>query len=113
MSEESAEKYVVFRQRLLTLKDELTKRTEKIKLDLYARREPLSQDFSEQAVEQENFDVLEGLYREGMHEIEQINTALRRIDQGNYGICQKCQEDINLERLQAVPYAVLCVDCAE
>ena len=52
------------------LKSELIKRNEKIKRNLYARQEPLHADFSEQAVEQENFDVLEGLYREGSDEHE-------------------------------------------
>ena len=44
--------------------------------------------------------------------IEEINAALARIDQGVYGRCEACRQDIAKERLQAVPYARHCVRCA-
>ncbi|MEX2549641.1 MAG: TraR/DksA C4-type zinc finger protein [Nitriliruptoraceae bacterium] len=41
----------------------------------------------------------------------QIDDALRRIDNGTYGICERCGEKIELERLEAIPYATLCMTC--
>ena len=41
----------------------------------------------------------------------QIDDALKRIDEGAYGICQQCNKVITISRLKAVPYASLCIDC--
>jgi len=43
--------------------------------------------------------------------IEEIDTALAKIDEGTYGICERCGEQIPRERLKAVPQAALCVRC--
>jgi RNA polymerase-binding protein DksA len=45
--------------------------------------------------------------------IEEVNAALERIEQGNFGQCEECQQAIAPERLDAVPYARYCVVCAE
>ena len=42
----------------------------------------------------------------------QIEAALRRIDEGEYGYCQECGEDIAQPRLKVDPAALLCIDCA-
>jgi DnaK suppressor protein len=42
-----------------------------------------------------------------------IDQALARVDNGTYGICAECGEDIPLERLKALPFALLCVDCQQ
>ena len=39
--------------------------------------------------------------------------ALRRIDAGTFGICVGCEEEINLKRLAAVPWAASCIVCQE
>ena len=41
----------------------------------------------------------------------EIDAALARIDDGTYGTCARCGKEIPAERLDAVPYAILCVDC--
>lgn len=41
-----------------------------------------------------------------------VRHALARIDAGRYGICESCGKPIPVERLEALPYATLCVDCA-
>ena len=43
--------------------------------------------------------------------VREIDVALGRIEDGSYGTCARCGRDIPSERLDAVPYAVLCVDC--
>jgi DnaK suppressor protein len=40
-----------------------------------------------------------------------IEAALRRIDEGTYGLCRNCGRPIARERLEALPYAELCIDC--
>ncbi len=46
-------------------------------------------------------------------EIAQIDNALKKIQNGNYGICECCGKDINKQRLQAIPFVSLCVKCKE
>ena len=41
----------------------------------------------------------------------QIDDALKRIEEGSYGICQQCNSSITLSRLKAVPYASMCIKC--
>lgn len=43
--------------------------------------------------------------------LAEIEDALRRIDAGTFGRCERCGEDITLERLEALPHAGLCLDC--
>ena len=41
-----------------------------------------------------------------------ITVALQRIDDGDYGLCRKCEEEINPKRLEFDPTAIYCIDCA-
>lgn len=40
-----------------------------------------------------------------------IENALKKFQTNEYGICEKCGGDISLQRLEALPYAKLCLDC--
>ena len=44
--------------------------------------------------------------------LQQIDAALLRIDNDEYGYCKECGESINPKRLEVDPTAVLCIDCA-
>jgi DnaK suppressor protein len=43
--------------------------------------------------------------------IKKIKKALARIENGTFGICEKCGEDISKERLKARPVTTQCIDC--
>lgn len=43
--------------------------------------------------------------------IKKIKKALERIDNGAFGICEKCEEDISIQRLKARPVTTQCIDC--
>ena len=45
-------------------------------------------------------------------QVAMIDAALARMESGEYGICVDCEIDIDLRRLKALPFAVLCTDCA-
>ncbi len=45
--------------------------------------------------------------------LEKVEEALRKIEQGTYGICDACKKPIPEERLKALPYATLCVECKQ
>ncbi len=51
-----------------------------------------------------------GLEENAEHLLVEIDAALGRIDDGSYGLCSVCGRPIGEERLEAVPYATLCID---
>jgi DnaK suppressor protein len=53
-----------------------------------------------------------GLEENAEHLVSEIDAALRRIDEGTYGTCVVCGRPIGEERLEAVPWATLCIDDA-
>lgn len=71
-----------------------------------------SPDVEERATEREGDEVLEQLGNAGLVEIEQINAALKRIEDGEFGSCTACGEEISDERLSVVPHAAMCRNCA-
>jgi len=40
-----------------------------------------------------------------------VNKALKKIEEGNYGLCEKCKQPIKPERLEAFPSATSCMEC--
>jgi DnaK suppressor protein len=55
--------------------------------------------------------TLEALGAQETRRLNLIESALARIPNGHYGVCMKCSENIPKERLQAIPYALLCINC--
>lgn len=46
-------------------------------------------------------------------ELAQVNAALGALENGTYGVCAKCHEDIPYDRLRAIPYTLFCIDHTE
>ena len=72
-----------------------------------------SGDSAEQAQERENDEVVDAIGNETAQSIRVIQAALVRIEDGTYGECAGCGEDIGQARLEAVPEATRCVNCAD
>jgi len=68
-------------------------------------------EFSEEAQEEAVANSLKALDEREWQELKEINAALERIRRGVYGICEECEEEIALPRLNAVPTARLCITC--
>jgi RNA polymerase-binding transcription factor len=45
------------------------------------------------------------------HVLREIDDALQRLDDGTFGTCRRCGKAIGEERLDAMPYVTLCIDC--
>lgn len=73
----------------------------------------LDPDWEEQAVERENDEVLDALDSGGRAEIEQIQSALSRLDSPDFGVCSVCGAEIGHGRLRAVPTTTRCRQCAQ
>lgn len=100
-----------FKQKLLTLKDEITNRINTIDKDI--RHEGMSADWTEQATERENDEVLESLGNTAEEELANINKALQKIESGEYFSCSQCGNDIPQARLELLPFSLHCVSCEE
>ena len=100
-----------FKKQLEALKAELNQRVKKIDKDI--RHEGMSADWSEQAVERENDEVLESLGNVADQELLMINYALQRIENDTYFTCSDCGDALPTARLESLPFSSLCVGCAE
>lgn len=47
------------------------------------------------------------------NQLRNARAALRRIEEGSFGTCEQCEEDIHAKRLAAVPWAPFCILCQE
>lgn len=101
--------YDDLKQQLEARLADLLERAEVIEDDL---RQPLDADFEEQAQDLSDDEALEGVDEVLRNEIQQIRLALLRIENGTYGTCAICGNDIAMERLKARPIATRCIDCA-
>ena len=43
----------------------------------------------------------------------QIDDAIKRLEHGEFGVCQVCQKEISGKRLHAIPWTAMCIDCQE
>ncbi|PJE80247.1 General stress protein 16O [invertebrate metagenome] len=102
--------YTTMKQWLLDRQQELTERIAKIKTDASRKN---SADWSEQAQERQNDEVIDALGNEAQKELNKITVALKRIDYGDYGLCSECGKLIAPERLKAMPYCDRCIRCAD
>ena len=95
---------------LLQHQEELQQRVQRIEKDLAS---PHSADSAEQAVERENDYVFRSLKLEAEEELGLIDSALRRLEAGEYGYCTHCGEEIQSSRLEVMPWALRCINCAD
>jgi RNA polymerase-binding protein DksA len=55
--------------------------------------------------------MIEALGAQELKRLKLIDSAITRIEQGKYGLCIKCGKKIPETRLEAIPYALMCIDC--
>lgn len=70
-----------------------------------------SGDIYDQASNERDRELLLLLSDREREKIRNIEEALTRLEEGEYGICEDCEEEIPLGRLKAMPFARLCVKC--
>lgn len=71
-----------------------------------------AKDWEDLATEREEDEVLERIGVDGIAEIERIRNALARIDDGTYGVCVTCGDEISAKRLDILPATPFCATCA-
>ncbi len=100
---------------LIELKQEYARLVEEIKRQEVSTQDHptsgnhMADDASEVFEQTKNLALKSHLERK----LEQVELAIERVRRGTYGTCDKCGKAISPERLQALPYATLCLDCAK
>ncbi|MCA9186486.1 MAG: TraR/DksA family transcriptional regulator [Pirellulaceae bacterium] len=74
-------------------------------------REQASGDVVDFALDSAHDEISSQLAEVESRELVSIETALERMREGTYGICEGCDGSIPLARLQALPYATCCIEC--
>jgi len=104
------EKLEFFKQLLLKKKEEILKEVLETKKGLTEKGEPLP-DVIDQAARESNLAFELRLRDREQKLLKKIEKALKKIEDGSYGICEVCGEPINEKRLIARPEATLCIEC--
>lgn len=98
---------------LLALKAEYEARIAKISDHIYHPQDELNHHWDDQVIASQENDMRKNLLVEAEQGLRLVNAALLRMENGLYGVCSECGEDISEGRLNAVPYAWLCMNHAK
>ena len=113
------EEFTQFKKLLLSLREKLVGNVDSMQGEALKRsRQDASGDLSNVPIHMadvgtDNYEreLMIELIQNGEESLRNIDTALEKIEEGTFGICESCEKKINKERLKAVPYASLCIDC--
>lgn len=109
----------VFRKWLLDRREALSGNVQKMEDEALRRsRQDASGDLSSMPIHMADLgsdtfdqDFTLGLIENEEEELEAIEEALNRIEEGTFGVCEECEKAIAKERMKAIPHAALCLDC--
>jgi len=96
---------------LTTLRDRVVARIRELRRDQDADVTPLPADEMDVARSLADVETHAGLIERADDSLRSIDDALDRFERGTYGICRGCGDEIPTERLRAMPFATLCIDC--
>jgi DnaK suppressor protein len=107
----SASRTRILRSMLLQLRDQELRRLKELVRNEALQKGSVPGDESDYASLHENMELNVSLMDLTERRLSAILAALERLEEGRYGICGQCGEEILSERLRAMPAAVYCVDC--
>lgn len=111
-----------FKQRLYEERENINRNIERLNEDIgfhVSLKEGISElssyDNHPADIGTETFETEKNLGLRSHHttHLRMVNDALKKIEQGKYGVCELCGKDIKDERLEVIPYATTCVSCEE
>lgn len=100
------------RERLVALIEEREREMEEAKATETASERNPDPDSADAASMKFEYMKEMSLERNSMDLLEKVDHALVRVGSGEYGICESCGEAIPVARLEVLPYATTCVNCA-
>ena len=99
-----------FKKLLTKMLNDLSRRTAKTFFDVIDLNDKLIDDFDQASIDLEKQLKLRMRERESKL-IVKIEDALERLENGSFGVCEECGQEISEKRLIARPVTTLCIDC--
>ena len=110
MDKKKAETY---RKRLIAKQEELQRQVSKSEQDGRQIDEDTTQDIADKAANSYTKEFLFHQSDDNRRILQLVSEALDRLKNGSYGHCVACQEEVQVKRLEAVPWARHCIECQE
>ncbi len=104
-------KFSILEKELVSQRNELLTRIDRHRMGVLIDREP--DDEAAAAVENVSRDMMTVTLERERRTLGEIESALTRMKEGQYGICDQCGAEIPSARLEALPWARRCLQCAE
>jgi DnaK suppressor protein len=105
---------------ILKLKEELIEMAEKLKSniskaenEINLMRQQCPTDEGDFAVLNNDTSIDDTLIQKQIQKLKEIEVALGKMSKGDYGICEMCEDKIDIERLKVKPFAKFCISCRE
>lgn len=102
-----------FKDELLALKNSINKNVNSAEKEITLMRHQSPTDEGDYAVLLNDTAIDDTLISNQLQKLKEIDEALDKIANGNYGICDMCEEPISIARLKVKPYAKYCISCRE
>lgn len=102
-----------YRERLLLKKREILETYTKNKSYGKEADGEATQDIADKAANSYTKEFLFSLSNTERNLLQAVDAALVRIDERRFGVCASCEEEMNPKRLEAVPWARLCLSCQQ
>ena len=106
-------KMKAFRERLLLKKQQILEAYNKKKTYGKEADGEATQDIADKAANSYTKEFLFSLSNTERDILQQVDEAIARLDGRRFGTCASCEEEMNLKRLEAVPWARFCLSCQE
>ena len=100
-----------FKRKLLEMRRDLLGQVERKKLYSKEVGEDGIPDSGDVAAYSYSKEVLMGLGENERTKLRLVEEALAKIDEGTYGVCERCEEAIPVKRLDLLPFTRYCVEC--
>jgi DnaK suppressor protein len=100
-----------FKRKLLEMRRDLLSQVERKKLYSKEVGEDGIPDSGDVAAYSYSKEVLMGLGENERTKLRLVEEALAKIDEGTYGVCERCEEAIPVKRLELLPFTRYCVQC--
>lgn len=106
-------KLASLREELVRQRDELRREIEEHGADPETDEVTFEADagFSDRSHSTEERSRVIAVVRALRSNLHDVDLAIAKIDAGSYGSCERCGNPIGAERLEAIPWALLCIDC--
>ena len=101
------------REELILMEKRIRENIDKAEEEINLMRNQSPADEGDYAVLLNDSAIDDTLIAKQMQKLEEIELALDKMSRGDYGICEMCEEEIDIERLRVKPFAKFCISCRE